>query len=162
MLTASNSIKGINMKKITSLLSVLALGACVYGTPVNNEGFYTEMDLSNVDWSQVNRKGYTCQTNWFFIIPFGDNSVPTAIKSAKVKKVAYIDTDYALYFPLFSRECTNVWGMGDVTMDLPDIPDSKPAKSKKSSKSEKAEEKVETPAKAETTEKATETKNAKK
>ena len=100
------------MKKSISLLSILALGACVYGTPVNNEGLYSNMTLENVDWSKVNKKGYSCQTNLFGIIPLGDNSVPTAIKKAKIQKLSYIDTDYTVYFPLMSRECTNVWGIG--------------------------------------------------
>ena len=72
------------MKKTVSLLSVLALGACVYGTPVNNEGFYSEMDITTVDWSAVNRSGHSCQTNLFFIIPFGDNSVPAEVKKSKM------------------------------------------------------------------------------
>ena len=100
------------MKKSISLLSVLALGACVYGTPINNEGFYTEMDLATIDWSAVNKSGHACQTNLFGLIPFGDNSLPTAVKNAKIEKLAYVDTDYALYFPILSRDCTNVWGMG--------------------------------------------------
>ena len=157
------------MKKTVSLLSVLALGACVYGTPVNNEGFYTEMDLTTVDWSEVNKSGSSCQTNLFFIIPFGDNSVPSAIKSAKIKKVSYIDTDYALYFPLLSRECTNVWGVGDVTMDLPDISDyslPKPTKSKKSEKAASTEKTVTTETataeKSAATEKKAETTTTKK
>ena len=128
------------MKKTVSLLSVLALGACVYGTPVNNEGFYSEMDITTVDWSAVNRSGHSCQTNLFFIIPFGDNSVPTAVKKSKIKKLSYVDTDYAVYFPFLSRDCTNVWGVGDTTIDLPEIPDYKPAKT---TKAEKVEEKAE-------------------
>ena len=60
-------------------MSILALGACTYGTPVNNEGFYTDTDVTNVDWSAVNRTGSSCQTNLFGLIPFGDNSVPAAV-----------------------------------------------------------------------------------
>ena len=98
-----------------SILSALALGACVYGTPVNNEGFYSEMKLSDVDWAAINKQGSSCQTNLFGIIPFGDNSLATAVKDARIEKLSYVDTDYALYFPILSRECTNVWGIGEVT-----------------------------------------------
>lgn len=123
--------KGRKMKKSLSVLSALALGACVYGTPVNNEGFYTEMDLTTVDWSAVNKSGSSCQTNLFFLIPMGDNSVPTAIKDAKINKLSYVDTDYTLYFPIMSRECTNVWGVGhdDPVFTLPEIPTTPDVKS---------------------------------
>ena len=108
------------MKKSLLILSALSLGACVYGTPVNQEGFYTEMDLTTVDWASVNKSGSSCQTNLFFFIPFGDNSVPTAVKDAKIEKLAYVDTDYTLYFPIMSRECTNVWGTGyGASFDMP-------------------------------------------
>lgn len=100
------------MKKILLGISVLALGACTYSAPLNNEGFYSEMDLTAVDWSTVNRSGSACQLNIFGLIPVGDNSVPRAVKNAKIEKLLYVDTKYTLYFPVMSRECTNVWGMG--------------------------------------------------
>ena len=100
------------MKKTISVLSVLALGACVYGNPVNNEGLYTEMDLNAVDWTAINKTGRACQTNIFGLIPVGDKSVPTAVKNGRIQHLSYIDTDYELYFPIMSRECTNVWGIG--------------------------------------------------
>lgn len=134
------------MKKSISLISLLALGACVYGTPVNNEGFYTEMDLTSVDWSTVNKSGSSCQTNLFFLIPFGDNSLPAAVKSAKIEKLSYVDTDYELYFPIMSRECTNVWGKGtgyaDYAISVPTTSDitevkSEPNTTKKADKSNK-------------------------
>ena len=142
----SFKLKGKNMKKTVSLLSVLALGACVYGTPVNNEGFYGEMDITNVDWSEVNASGSSCQTNWLFFIPAGDNSVPAAVKNAKIKKLSYVDTDYALYFPLLSRECTNVWGVKELMYGLPDIPETTTVKPAKVATPVKADKK--TPAKA--------------
>ena len=107
------------MNKILLGLSVLALCACTYNSPVNNEGFYTEMDLSTVNWSAVNRSGSACQTNLFGLIPFGDNSVPTAVKNARIEKLLYADTDYTLYFPILSRECTNVWGSGTGMTTIP-------------------------------------------
>lgn len=130
------------MKKTLSVLSAVALGACVYGTPVNNEGFYSEMDLTTVDWTAINKSGSSCQTNLFGIIPFGDNSLPTAVKSAKIEKLAYVDTDYALYFPLLSRECTNVWGTG---FSAPVIvtPEVTPVSTKAEKKAEKAAAKAE-------------------
>ena len=101
------------MKKTISILSVLALGACVYGTPVNNEGLYTEMDLTTVDWTAVNKHGRACQTNLFGVIPFGDKSVPTAVRNGKIQYLSYVDTDSVMYFPLIlSKECTNAWGIG--------------------------------------------------
>ena len=151
------------MKKPLSLLSVLALGACVYGTPINQEGLYDQMDLTKIDWAAINKSGSSCQTNILFMIPLGDNSLPTAVKSAKIEKLSYVDTDYTLYFPVMSRECTNVWGIGHdlPVMDLPVIPepvatDAKPAEksAKKSKKSEKAAEPITVPApEATTTEK---------
>jgi hypothetical protein len=100
------------MKKILSLGMILGLGACVYGNPVNYEKFYGNTDITKIDWSKVDGQGSACQTNWFFgLLPLGDNSVPAAIESAEIAKVAYIDTDTSLYLPLLmTRECTNVWG----------------------------------------------------
>ena len=100
------------MKKILSITSVLTLGACIYNNPVNNEKFFSNADITKVDWSRVDGKGSSCQTNWFFgLIPFGDNSVASAVQIAEVSKVAYVSTDVVLYLPLLmTRECTNVWG----------------------------------------------------
>lgn len=144
--------KGKHMKKTLSVLSALALGACVYGTPVNNEGFYSDMNLADVDWTAINKSGYSCQTNWFGIIPVGDNSLPAAIKSARIQKLAYVDTDYALYFPLASRECTNVWGTGYSTPILTLPEPVEPVATKAPAKATKAAAKTETKAapKAET------------
>jgi len=120
------------MKKMFLCVSMLALAACTYGSPVNNEGFYSEMDLTNVNWNAVNHHGSACQTNLFGLIPFGDKSVPAAVKNAKIDKLLYVDTNYTLYFPVMSRECTNVWGIGSGTASMEDIPyPTAPEKSKK-------------------------------
>lgn len=100
------------MKKLLAITSVIALGACTYGNPVNNEKFFMNADITSVDWSKVNASADSCQTNILYMIPFGDNSVPAAVEEAKIKQIAYIDTDTRLY-PLVSRECTNVWGISD-------------------------------------------------
>ena len=100
------------MKKILTITSVLALGACVYNNPVNNEKFFSHADITKVDWTKVDGKGSACQTNWFFgLMPFGDNSVASAVRRAEISKVAYVSTDTVLYLPLLmTRNCTNVWG----------------------------------------------------
>ena len=100
------------MKKLAKIIPLLMLGACVYGSPVNYEKFYGNSDITKVDWSRVDGRGSACQTNWFFgLLPFGDNSVPTAIERAELAKVSYIDTDTVFYLPLLmTRDCTNVWG----------------------------------------------------
>jgi hypothetical protein len=44
-------------------------------------------------------------------LPFGDNSVASAVQIAEISKIAYVSTDTVLYLPLLmTRECTNVWG----------------------------------------------------
>jgi TRL-like protein family len=100
------------MKKIIQLSAILMLGACVYGNPINYEKFYTNADITKVDWTKVDGQGSSCQTNWFFgLLPFGDNSVAVAVENAEIARISYIDTDSVLYLPLLmSRECTNVWG----------------------------------------------------
>jgi len=100
------------MKKILKIVPVLALGACIYNNPVNNEKFFSNADITKVDWSKVDGKGSSCQTNWFFgLVPFGDNSVASAVQIAEISKIAYVSTDVVLYLPLLmTRECTNVWG----------------------------------------------------
>lgn len=105
------------MKKALALVSVIALAACTYGNPVNNEQFFKEADITAVDWSKVNADGYACQTNILYFIPVGDNSLPRAVNDAKVKKIAYVDTDTTVY-PLFSRECTNVWGEAEIAPSM--------------------------------------------
>lgn len=97
------------MKKFLSLASIIALAACTYGNPVNNEKFFSESDITKVDWTQVNASSYACQTNVLYFIPFGDNSLPAAVEKGNIAHVSYVDTDTTVY-PLVSRECTNVWG----------------------------------------------------
>ena len=97
------------MKKLLGVISLVALGACTYGNPVNNEQFFSESDITAVDWTRVNATGMACQTNVLYMIPFGDNSLPAAVENGNLSHVAYVDTDTTVY-PFFSRECTNVWG----------------------------------------------------
>ena len=100
------------MKKTLSVAAALCLGACVYGNPVNNEGFFANSDITKVEWARVGGRGTSCQTNWFFgLIPFGSNSLASAVERGGITKVAYVDTDMVLYLPLLmTRECTNVYG----------------------------------------------------
>jgi hypothetical protein len=100
------------MKKTLSVAVALCLSACVYGNPVNNEGFFANSDITKVEWARVGGKGSSCQTNWFFgLIPFGSNSLASAVERGGITKIAYVDTDSVLYLPLLmTRECTNVYG----------------------------------------------------
>ena len=100
------------MKKLLSMFMTLALGACVYGGAVNNEGFYGNTDITKIDWTKVDGKGSSCQTNWFFgLMPFGNKSVASAVESADLARVWYVDTETVLYWPLLmARDCTNVYG----------------------------------------------------
>ena len=104
--------RDVFMKKCLRAAAALCLGGCVYGTPVNNEGFYSNADITKVDWSRVDGKGSSCQTNWLFgLIPAGDNSLASAVARGDIAKIAYVDTDWVLYLPLLmSRDCTNVYG----------------------------------------------------
>ena len=99
------------MKNTFKLIFTLMLGACVYSNPVNYEKLYST-DLNKIDWSKVDGEGSSCQTNWFFgLIPFGDNSVASAVANAEISKIAYVDTDTVIYIPgIMYRDCTNVWG----------------------------------------------------
>ncbi|MDR2770015.1 MAG: hypothetical protein LBB08_01035 [Rickettsiales bacterium] len=99
------------MKKIWLMLAA-ALGACTYNKEVNFERFYGNADITKVDWSKVDGRGSSCQTNWLFgLLPAGNNSVASAVESAELSKVAFVNTDWTLYLPLLmTRECTNVWG----------------------------------------------------
>jgi hypothetical protein len=100
------------MTKILKIAGVLSLGACVYGSPVNYEKFYANSDITKVDWSKADGKGSSCQTNWLFgLLPAGSNSLASAVRSAGISKIAYVDTETVLYLPLLmTRECTNVYG----------------------------------------------------
>ncbi|MCL2018030.1 MAG: TRL-like family protein [Alphaproteobacteria bacterium] len=98
------------MKKVITLSAAFALGACVYGNPANYERYYGNADISKVDWTKVDSRGSSCQTNFLGFIPVGSQSVPAAVKNGNLAKVAYVDTDTVVAFPLFVRECTNVWG----------------------------------------------------
>jgi hypothetical protein len=123
----------INIKKISGLAAIAALGACTYGNPVNYENFYGKSDVSKIDWTKVDGKGSSCQTNWFFgLLPFGDNSVASAVESAEIAKISYVDTDTTLYLPLLMfRECTNVWGeltpAAKAAMGYGDVEEAKPS-----------------------------------
>jgi hypothetical protein len=100
------------MKKIMLLGAVTALSACVYRSPVNYERFYSNADITKVDWSKVDGKGSSCQTNWFFgLLPAGNNSLSSAVERGEIAKISYVDTDTVLYLPLLmTRDCTNVYG----------------------------------------------------
>lgn len=134
------------MQKLMSLCAILGLGACVYGNPVNYENFFSQSDITKVDWSKVDGKGSSCQTNWFFgLITAGSNSLASAVERAEISKIAYVDTDTVLYLPLLmTRECTNVYGeltpsaraamaYYDKEDDIP-APKAKPAVEEKDSK----------------------------
>ncbi|MDR0803685.1 MAG: TRL-like family protein [Rickettsiales bacterium] len=101
------------MKNALKILAILGLGACTYGGTANQEKFFTEADITKVDWSTVNANGYACQTNLLYILPVGDKSLPNAVEDGNITKIAYIDTDSTIY-PFFSRDCTNVWGAGSL------------------------------------------------
>ncbi|MCL2369206.1 MAG: TRL-like family protein [Alphaproteobacteria bacterium] len=102
------------MKK-TSLLfalcSLLFLTACMYGNHPNSERFFANADITQVDWTEVNARGSACQWNWFGLIPTGSNSLPRAVENADIARLAFVDTDTIVFFPLFIAECTNVWGV---------------------------------------------------
>ena len=100
------------MDKFLGLTLALALGACVYGSSPNSEGFYGNADITKVNWSKVDGKGTSCQTNWFLgLFPVGSNSVATAVDRGDIAKIAYVETDTVLYLPiLMFRNCTNVYG----------------------------------------------------
>jgi hypothetical protein len=102
----------IDMKRVLILPAAACLGACVYGNPVNNERLYANADITKVDWSRIDGKGSSCQTNWFFgLMPVGSNSLASAVERGELARVSYVDTDTVLYAPLLmTRECTNAYG----------------------------------------------------
>ena len=101
------------MKRFIALSAAAALGACVYGNPANYERYFGNADIGKIDWTKVNAKGSSCQTNWLGFIPAGNMSVPSAVKRGNLAKVAYVDTDTVVVFPILVRECTNVYGEAD-------------------------------------------------
>jgi len=100
------------MRRLLNLAPVLALAACVHGNPVNNENFFGMADVTKVDWTKVDGRGSSCQTNWFFgLLPTGSNSLASAVERGDIARIAYVDTDTELYLPLLMyRDCTNVYG----------------------------------------------------
>jgi len=100
------------MKKVIVLSAVVALGACTYGNPPNYERYYGNADISRVDWTRVDAKGKACQTNWLGFIPTGSQSVARAVERGNLARVVYIDTETIVMWPIFVRDCTNVYGQG--------------------------------------------------
>jgi hypothetical protein len=98
------------MKKLLALAPALALSACMYGNPPNYERLFGNADITKIDWTTVDAEGSACQYNWFGFIPTGSNSVARAVENGDIARIAYIDTDTVVMFPLFIAECTNVYG----------------------------------------------------
>ena len=99
------------MKKFLALPLVLALGACMYGNPVNYERHFGNADITAIDWTVVDGQGSACQYNWLGFIPTGNRSVARAVEHGDLARIKFIDTDTIVMFPLFIAECTNVWGI---------------------------------------------------
>ena len=102
--------KGKKMNKLLAIVPALALSACMYGNPPNYERYFGNADISKIDWTTVNAEGSACQYNWLGFIPTGNRSVARAVEHGDIARIAYIDTDTVVMFPLFVAECTNVWG----------------------------------------------------
>ncbi|MCL2737249.1 MAG: TRL-like family protein [Alphaproteobacteria bacterium] len=98
------------MKKLIMLAPVLALSACMYGNPANYERYFGNADISQIDWTRVDAEASACQYNWFGFIPTGNRSVARAVEQGNIARIAYIDSDTVVLFPLFIAECTNVYG----------------------------------------------------
>jgi len=102
--------KGKNMKKIASVIALTALAGCMYGNPANYERYYGNADITKIDWNKVDAEASACQYNWLGFLPTGNQSLARAVEYGDIAKIAYVDTDTIIVFPLFIAECTNVYG----------------------------------------------------